>query len=95
MGWVTVTRHVPASVIEAFRRYNLSMSCEHRTHFIEMREERSVIVCDACGTQLAGWRIEVRLPFFMLEQADEAHAMWHLAQERGEAALQEEASEST
>ena len=60
------------------------MGCEHRSHFIEMREERSVIVCEGCGVQLAGWRIEMSLPFFLLEQADEAHAVWHLSQERGE-----------
>ena len=46
-----------------------------------MREERSVIVCEGCGVQLAGWRIDLVLPFFLLEQADEAHVMWHLSQE--------------
>lgn len=94
MGRVAATTCGTASVVEAFRRYNLGMSCDHRTHFIEMRDERSAIMCDACGTQLAGWRIEVRLPFFVLEQADELHAMWHLSQERGEATTQEEACES-
>ena len=32
--------------------------------------------------ELVGWRIEVMLPFFLLEQADDAHVMYHLAQER-------------
>jgi hypothetical protein len=58
--------------------------CEHRTHYIEVRERRSVIICEGCGAQLAGWRIEVTLPFFLLEQADDAHVMWHLSQGRGE-----------
>ena len=66
------------------RSYTLDLSCEHRSHFIEMREERSVIVCEGCGVQLAGWRIEVTLPFFLLEQADDAHVMYHLSQERRE-----------
>jgi hypothetical protein len=38
-----------------------------------MREERTIIVCESCRTELAGWRIEVILPFFLLEQADDAH----------------------
>jgi hypothetical protein len=58
-----------------------------------MREERSVIVCEGCGVQLAGWRIEVTLPFFMLEQADEAHVMYHLSRER-EPAAEDEVHES-
>lgn len=69
------------------------MSCDHRTHFIERREDSQVILCEDCGTQLMGWQMEVRLPFFLLEQADEAHAMWHLAQERGEQAPEEKAPE--
>jgi hypothetical protein len=58
------------------------VSCEHRSHFIEVREEGSIIVCEGCGVELMGWRIEVTLPFFLLEQADDAHVMWHLSQER-------------
>lgn len=60
------------------------MSCEHRSHYIDLREERSVIICEECGTQLAGWRLELVLPFFLLQQADEAHVMYHLSQERRE-----------
>ena len=57
-----------------------------------MREERTIIVCESCRTELAGWRIEVILPFFLLEQADDAHVMWHLSQERGEKSHEKEAS---
>ncbi len=69
------------------------MSCEHRSHGFEVREERTIIVCESCGTELVGWRIEVTLPFFLLEQADEAHVMYHLSQERreGEGAKPEQA----
>lgn len=57
-----------------------------------MREERTIIVCESCRVELAGWRIEVILPFFLLEQADDAHVMWHLSQERGEKSPEREAS---
>ncbi len=66
------------------RSYNPDVSCDHLSHFIEVREERSVIVCEACRAELVGWRIEVSLPFFLLEQADDAHVMYHLSRERRE-----------
>ena len=47
-----------------------------------MREERTIIVCQSCRTELVGWSIEVTLPFFLVEKAGEAHAMWHLTQGR-------------
>jgi hypothetical protein len=49
-----------------------------------LREERTIIVCESCRVELAGWRIEVALPFFLLEQAHDAHAMWHVSRERRE-----------
>lgn len=57
-----------------------------------MREERTIIVCESCRVELVGWRIEVVMPFFLLEQADDAQVMWHLEQERGEKAPEAEAS---
>ncbi len=66
------------------------MRCEHRSPCFEVREERTIIVCESCRTELVGWRIEVTLPFFLLEQADDAHVMYHLSRERREG----EASES-
>ena len=39
---------------------------------------------ESCRTELVGWHIEVVLPFFLLEQAEDAHMMWHLSQERRE-----------
>jgi hypothetical protein len=60
-----------------------------------MREERTIIVCESCRVELAGWRIEVMLPFFLLEQADDAHVMWSFLEgslERGEKASEKEAS---
>ena len=41
-------------------------------------------MCESCRVELAGWRIEVVLPFFLLEQADDAHVMYHLSRERVE-----------
>lgn len=63
--------------------YNPVVSCEHRSPCIELREERRIIVCEACRTELVGWSLEVTLPFFLLERAEEEHAMWHLSRERG------------
>ena len=53
-----------------------------------------MILCESCRTELVGWRIEVTLPFFLLEQADDAHVMWHLSQERDEAPAEDEVRES-
>jgi len=59
-----------------------------------MREERTIIVCESCRTELAGWRIEVVLPFFLVEQADAAHVMWSFPEGSQERREGEEAAES-
>ena len=49
-----------------------------------MADGGPIAACESCRTELVGWRIEVTLPSFLLEQADDAHVMWHLSQERQE-----------